>query len=234
MPEMCPLPTVRELETKLKLQLGNPALLEQALTHPSYLNENPDFALDSNERLEFLGDAVIGLVVARELYERCPGASEGELTQGRSYLVSGASLARMGRNLGLGKWLLMGRGEEATGGRERESNLAAVLEAVVGAVFADAGHEATRMIARQLAVGLVVEVDEPIALLPLAPGPGRKTQAVEVMRLDGKRPPGDHTATLDTEGMPPRIRDRTVDLAAERLHDRHRRPDAGFRSFLEP
>jgi len=135
---------VRELAERLKLKVGDPALLEQALTHPSYLNENPDFPLDSNERLEFLGDAVIAVVVALELYRRCPGGSEGDLTRNRAHLVSGASLARIGRRLGVGDSLRMGRGEEATGGRERESNLAAAFEAIVGAAFLDGGYDAAR------------------------------------------------------------------------------------------
>ena len=141
---MCSSTVVRELAEKLKLEVSDPALLEQALTHSSYLNENPDFPLESNERLEFLGDAVIALVVALELYRRCPGASEGDLTRSRAYLVSGASLARTGRRLGLARWLRMGRGEEATGGCERESNLAAAFEAIVGAVFLDGGYDMAR------------------------------------------------------------------------------------------
>jgi ribonuclease-3 len=135
---------VRELATKLGLEFQDLSLLETALTHSSYLNENPTFSFESNERMEFLGDAVIGMIVARELYEHCPDISEGELTQRRSHVVRSASLARAAQDLDLGRCLRMGRGEEAAGGRERRSNLEAALEALVGAVFLDGGYEAAR------------------------------------------------------------------------------------------
>ena len=100
--------------------------------------------MDSYERLEFLGDAVIELVVSTRLYEFMPNDSEGDLTKARATLVCGESLARIAGRLGIGDHLLLGKGEEATGGRHRESTLAAAMEAVVAAVYLDQGFEAAR------------------------------------------------------------------------------------------
>jgi ribonuclease-3 len=115
------------------------ALLEQALVHRSYLNENPDFALPSNERLEFLGDAVLGLVVAEKLYHEFPQLSEGEMTKLRAALVRQETLASLAASLSLGGYLRLGWGEEVSGGRSRQTNLARAFEAVIGAIFLDQG-----------------------------------------------------------------------------------------------
>jgi ribonuclease-3 len=109
------------------------------MVHSSYINENPDFAPVSNERLEFLGDAVLGLVTTEKLYLYYPQFSEGEMTKLRSALVSRATLARIARNIGLGNYLYLGKGEEASGGRNKLTNLAGALEAVIAAVFLDQG-----------------------------------------------------------------------------------------------
>ncbi|MEW6523446.1 MAG: ribonuclease III [Bacillota bacterium] len=116
--------------------------LRLAFTHASYAHEHAD--VDHNERLEFLGDAVLALVVSEWLYQRFPHQSEGELTARRAALVCESSLAGVARELGLGHHLRLGRGEAAGGGRERPSILAAALEAVVGAVFLDAGLDRCR------------------------------------------------------------------------------------------
>lgn len=145
------MPRQDSFEEALGVRFDDRALLELAFVHSSYLNENPDAFDESNQRLEFLGDALLGLVVAEELYDRFPDRPEGQLTALRSALVSGETLARLGASLGLGELLLMGRGEEASGGRERPSNLAAALEALVGALFLDQGYGA----ARDFAVGLL-------------------------------------------------------------------------------
>ena len=133
-----------ELQPILGLEFRNPGLLQQALTHRSFLNEQGGTPLDSYERMEFLGDAVLELVISQELYQRLGQLSEGELTKGRAALVCGESLAQVARSLSLGDFLLLGKGEEATGGRHRESNLAAVCEAVVAAAYLDQGFEAAR------------------------------------------------------------------------------------------
>ena len=135
-----------ELEEALGVRFRDAGLLRLALAHSSYLNENPGEYQESNERLEFLGDAVLGMVVAEELYGENPGWSEGRLTQARAALVQEATLAEAARDIGLGEMLRMGRGEEAGGGRERASNLSAGLEAVIGAVFLDQGYEVTRAV----------------------------------------------------------------------------------------
>lgn len=127
----------------LHLKFRDPALLEQALVHRSYLNEAPEPGTLSNERLEFLGDAVLGVVVARWLFDRYPDLPEGRLTELRSHLVKSETLALVAARLHLGDYLKLGRGEEATGGRRRTLNQARALEAVIGAVFIDRGFRTT-------------------------------------------------------------------------------------------
>jgi len=130
------------LEERLGVTFQDPSLLRQAFVHRSYLNENPGLALVSNERLEFLGDAALGLVVAQRLFEHFPDHGEGLLTELRAHLVRRDTLARAADRLGLGECLLLGRGEESAGGRRRPSNLAAVFEAVAGAILIDQGLRA--------------------------------------------------------------------------------------------
>jgi len=113
------------------------SLLEQAFVHRSYLNENPDSALPSNERLEFLGDAILNFIVAEQLYSESPELPEGELTKSRAYLVCRQTLAEAASSLRLGDWLLLGQGEEASGGKEKQSNLANAIEALIGAIYLD-------------------------------------------------------------------------------------------------
>ena len=127
----------------LRRKFNDPALLEQALVHRSYLNEAPEPGTLSNERLEFLGDAVLGVVVARWLFERYPDHPEGRLTELRSHLVKSETLALVAARLRLGEYLRLGRGEEATGGRTRTLNQARALESVIGAVFLDRGFSRT-------------------------------------------------------------------------------------------
>ena len=135
---------LRVLKKPLGVQFKDESLLRLAMVHSSYLNESPDEFDESNERLEFLGDAVIGLVVTEELYRRWPDEPEGGLTALRAALVKGQTLARVARSLDLGPHILMGRGEAESGGRDRDSNLADALEAVTGAIFQDQGYEAAR------------------------------------------------------------------------------------------
>lgn len=139
------------LEKRLGLKFRDPLLLQRALVHRSYLNEMPDSGLESNERLEFLGDAVLGLVVGSKLYTDYPEHSEGQLTELRVALVRRETLARVAKSLALGDFLFLGRGEESAGGKGRVSNLSAAYEAVVGAVFVDGGMDkARRFIVRSL------------------------------------------------------------------------------------
>ena len=127
------------MERSLGLKFKERSLLHQAVVHRSFLNENPDLGWESYERLEYLGDAFLGLVVAEELYRRHPEYSEGDLTRARAALVQGNTLAEVASGFGLGSYLYLGGGEEATGGRQRRSNLAGALEAVLGAVLLDRG-----------------------------------------------------------------------------------------------
>ena len=133
------------LEHKLGYRFKHPALLEQALTHPSYCHEC-DREVADNQRLEFLGDAAVGLVVGERLYTMYPDLKEGELTRRRILLTSGAALADIARQADLGSYLRMGRGEEQSGGASRPSNLADLLEAILGAAFLDGGIKALHRI----------------------------------------------------------------------------------------
>lgn len=121
---------------------SNQLLLERALTHRSALNERGSSLTESNERLEFLGDAVLELSTTRFLFDQFPAEPEGILTAYRSALVKTTSLAEVAKKLGLGEQLRMSKGEEATGGRNNPSLLADTLEAVIGAIYIDSGYEA--------------------------------------------------------------------------------------------
>jgi len=132
------------LQARLGVRFRDPGLLRIALTHPSYANEHPEESPETNERLEFLGDAVLGLIVAETLYASHPLVEEGRLTEWRAQLVCGPTLSRVATRLGLGAEMLLGRGEETTGGRLREGNLERAFEAIVGAVMLDRGLEAAR------------------------------------------------------------------------------------------
>lgn len=138
------------LQRTLGVSFGDQSLLEQALVHSSYINENPDFALASNERLEFLGDAVLGLLIAEKLYQDFPQLSEGEMTRLRAALVCQDTLARVARAINIGDYLYMGKGERASGGQRRPPNLAGALEAVIGAIFLDQGASSARDITLRL------------------------------------------------------------------------------------
>ncbi len=133
---------IEAAEKALGVVFADRSLLLAALTHSSYLNEHPGRADESNERLEFLGDAVVGAAVAEALYLRYPEMTEGDLTAFRASVVNGESLAELAKELSLGEHLRMGRGEEASGGRERVSNLGSAFESVVGALYLDQGYGA--------------------------------------------------------------------------------------------
>jgi len=127
------------LQQVLGVSFKEVCLLEQALVHTSFINENPACAVTSNERFEFLGDAVLGFVIAEKLCQDFPDFDEGEMTRLRSVLVRRDSLARIATAIHLGDYLCLGKGEEASGGRRRPTNLAAALEAVVAAIYVDQG-----------------------------------------------------------------------------------------------
>jgi len=137
-------------QEKLGIRFHRPQLLREALTHTSFVNEQPATPVSDNERLEFLGDAVLDFVVADELFHRYPTAREGALTSMRAALVRTASLARASSRIDLGAHLFLGRGEEASGGRHRAANLCAAFEAVIGAVYLDQGLERARHLVQDL------------------------------------------------------------------------------------
>jgi ribonuclease III len=152
-----------ELQTRLGCQFRDENLLRLALTHPSVAHES-GVGSEHNQRLEFLGDAVLGVVLTHELYEKFPEAGEGVLTKSRAKLVNAGSLAGHGRALGLGAHLILSRGEENTGGRDRASALADAFEALVGAIFLDGGFEAaSRFVLREFAADFV-KLDEPTGI----------------------------------------------------------------------
>ena len=131
---------MESLEKIINYKFRNPLLLAEALTHPSlaYETHRPHF---DNQRLEFLGDAVLQLVLTIELFRRFPDFSEGSMTKLRSRLVSRDALQEYSRDINLGKYLLVGKGEDASGGRERSSTLADAFESLVGAVYLDSGFK---------------------------------------------------------------------------------------------
>ena len=138
-----------DLERRLGRRFADPLLLEQALTHSSWAHENAGAARRDNERLEFLGDALLGQFVAERLFRDDPTASEGDLTRRKQTLVSMPALAAAARRLDLGAHLILGRGEETSGGREKDSLLADAFEAVLGAIYLDGGIRAGRAFVRR-------------------------------------------------------------------------------------
>ncbi len=145
-----PPPSLDALGASLGIELTDPEAIRQAFVHSSYFNENPTSVAGHNERLEFLGDAVVGLVVSGLLYERYPDEDEGFLTARRAALVNRDALAGLALQLGLDRYLLLGRGEEEAGGATRPSLLAATFEALAGAVFLAEGLDPTRAWLRAL------------------------------------------------------------------------------------
>lgn len=157
---------IDSLAKKIGVKFGNIALLQQALTHRSYLNENKDYGLDHNERLEFLGDAVLELVVTEYLFNKFSNP-EGELTSWRSALVNGEMLAKVAKGLGVEEHLLMSRGESKDTGRARQYLLANAMEAIIGAIYLDQGYEeAKKFILETVVVNLKDILEKKLYLDP--------------------------------------------------------------------
>lgn len=190
---------MESLETVIAYKFRNPLILAEALTHASlaYESQRPHF---DNQRLEFLGDAVLQLTLSEELFRRMKSADEGVLTKARSQLVSTKALARIGRQLDLGPYILMGRGEEANGGRSRENTLADAFEAIVGAIFLDGGlASAKTFVSKAFAADFDQLMNAPLDLNP-------KGALQEMIQTNGKSPPvyeiisqtgPDHSKTFD-------------------------------------
>lgn len=137
---------LHSLEKNLNYKFKNDQLLCLAMTHSSYANEHKMGVVENNERLEFLGDAILNLVVSQYLYKKYPNHPEGELTKIRAKVVCESSLAYAAKKIKIGNYLLLGKGEEATGGRVRESILADAAEAIVGAIYMDSDFETTNKV----------------------------------------------------------------------------------------
>ena len=149
-----------DLETLLNIKFKNAKLLEQAMTHRSYLNENQAKNLVSNERLEFLGDAVLSLIVSNFLYHKFSQAPEGDLTNYRASLVKTQTLAKVAVGLKIGQYLLLSHGEEEGGGRDNHGILADCLEAIIGAIFIDRGLQACNQFITNKILPLLPEIIE--------------------------------------------------------------------------
>ena len=147
-------PPLSDLATRLEVDI-DPGILERAVTHRSFAYENG--GLPTNERLEFLGDSVLGLVVTDTLYRTHPDLPEGQLAKLRAAVVNAKALAGIGRELGLGEHLLLGRGEETTGGRDKSSIVADTVEAVIGAVYLDQGLDVATELIHRLFDPLIAE-----------------------------------------------------------------------------
>ena len=184
---------VTELEQALGLSFQDRGLLIQALTHRSYVNETGGSDTDSYERLEFLGDVVVRLIVSEELYRRLPECDEGGLTRRWTSLLSQRALAEAARNLGLAEYVLLGRGFEASGGRNSDAVLGDVMESVIAAIYLDQGNGAARdFVLRALRESIAAACrpdwrpDNPKAeLQELLQGQGKPTPVYRVVASSG-------------------------------------------------
>jgi ribonuclease-3 len=172
-----------ELEERLGVRFKDRSLLRLALTHSSYLNENPSESLESNERLEFLGDAILGAGIGHHLFHGAPEAEEGDLTAIRSQVIRERALALAAGRIGLGSYLTLGRGEDANGGRERPSIVADAFEAVIGAIMEDQGYE--------VALEFVVRCLEPELTAAMSAGSPKDPKSLlqERVQANGAAPP---------------------------------------------
>ena len=178
---MTPEPDFDAVARALGHRFSDAQLLKEALTHRSFANEHPERAPKDNERLEFLGDAVLTLSASALLWERFPEATEGELTRRRADLVCEASLASVARSLDLGAVLRLGRGEERSGGRQKPRLLCSALEACIAAVFLDGGIA--------LAMEAVKRLLEPSLLAPMLGQRDGKTRVQEIVQALGEGTP---------------------------------------------
>jgi ribonuclease-3 len=191
---------MKKLEEKLGYTFRNKALIKEALTHSSWANENRGSRASSNERLEFLGDSILGFTVAEFLYRNAPEMPEGHMTRLRAELVCEKSLEGASIELGLGKYLRLGKGEELSGGRKRPSILADAFEAVIAAVFLDGGIEpaksvVARYILSQYREGAPAEYDYKTALQELVQ---KRSRQVLSYHLTGESGP-DHMKLFTVE-----------------------------------
>jgi len=204
---------IGRLEERLGHEFSNRELLERALTHKSFANEHPDLGRSDNERLEFLGDAVLDLVIGHKLMDRYPDLREGDLSMMRAQIVSESGLAAIARKVHLGKFLYLGKGESQTGGRDKPSLLSDALEAVFAAIYLDGGLDAARAAVTRL-------FDEHIAEVAVPGFSDFKTRLQERTQAEFKEPPSyeviaesgpDHDKTFD---VAVRLRERELARAS--------------------
>jgi ribonuclease-3 len=194
-----------ELQSRLGYQFRDPTRLQLALTHPS-ITQDQTAAREHNQRLEFLGDAVLQLILTLALYERFPDLDEGSLTKARAQMVNRNALAARGRKLQLGDHLVLSRGEELHGGRTRNSTLADALEAVLGALFVDGGFETARRV-------VLREFEASFTELPQAPAISNpKGELQEWLQANSTEPP--HYRLVSATGP-----DHDRDFECTVLHD---------------
>ena len=197
---------MKELEARLEYTFQNRSLLEHALTHSSYANEHRAGAAGSNERLEFLGDSVLGMITADYLYRKHPGLPEGELTRIRAALVCEGSLHRVAEELELGQYLKLGKGEDSGGGRKRPSILADAVEAVLAAVYLDGGLGSVRKIVARLILDReAAEVDAgrdfKTALQDVVQRESGQTRAYRLLHEEGPDHAKTFTVAVDLNGV---------------------------------
>ncbi|MCL2286392.1 MAG: ribonuclease III [Firmicutes bacterium] len=193
------------LQTQLSYDFKRTALLRQAVTHSSFVHEQGLAADESNERLEFLGDAVLELCISDLLYHRYPGLTEGQLTQRRANLVCEPTLAAIARHLKLGDYLLLGQGEAREKGREKDSILSDALESVFGAIYLDGGIDAVRNIVFTIfgpiaEKALKQEKDSKSTLQELLQKNSRETAAYEIVDETGPPHQREFTAIVSHKG----------------------------------
>ena len=197
-----------KVEQILSYQFSNREFLERALVHRSHLHSLGTKRIESNERLEFLGDSVLGLIVNEYLYKQFPDKEEGDLTKMKSLLVCGASLASVGRSLDLGKYITMSHGEATTGGRERSSILADTVEALLGAVYLDSGISAATAVVFHL---ILSKVDSFLDENNLT---NSKSQLQEILQAKYKTPP--HYRLVEATG-PDHEREFTIQVSFNKI-----------------
>ncbi|MBR4014780.1 MAG: ribonuclease III [Anaerotignum sp.] len=197
---------LEEFERKIAYTFSDRTLLILALTHSSYANETKKGSHENNERLEFLGDAVLDMVVSEYMYRTFPEMPEGELTKLRAAVVCEGSLAELSRKLGVGRCLLLGKGEESTGGRNRDSILADAFEAIIGAICMDGGMEAVKPYILRFMEGLIRDIKNNFRNLDY------KTRLQEVIQKTSRLPL--QYAIVDEQGP-----DHNKVFAAEVTHD---------------
>jgi ribonuclease-3 len=182
---------IKDLEKKLGIKFNDISLLKRALTHRSYLNENRDVE-KNNERLEFLGDAVLELIISEHLYTKYPKRPEGDLTSFRSAIVRTESLADASRELEYGKYLYMSKGEEETGGRDKDYILANTFEAVLGAIYLDQGYSKCKDLVNKILISKIpnivknrLDIDSKTKIQEIAQAKYKKTPTYSVLKEYG-------------------------------------------------